>query len=186
MLAAGTLPFLLDPALDLRISRRFFVAGADLWEDAKKQPWMFLYRYGPVPALLTATAAFCVLVLGVGRPRLAAHRKLSAYLVLVLVVGPGLVANTLLKDNWGRPRPREVVEFGGRRTFEPLLTIDTSSPGKSFVSGHATMGFYFFSVALLAFGAGRRRWGIAILLGALAFGYLIGMARLRQGGALCQ
>src|SRR5687768_7121090 len=39
--------------------------------------------------------------------------KKVVYLFLVLIVGAGLIVNLVLKDNFGRARPRDVVEFGG-------------------------------------------------------------------------
>ena len=33
------------------------------------------------------------------------------FLAVCLGVGPGLVANLLLKDQWGRARPKHIAEF---------------------------------------------------------------------------
>jgi len=181
LLLAGSLPFLLGD-LDLRIAQNYYNESAHLWTYAGKNPWAQLYKFGPVPAILTGVGAFSVVALTIDRPKLAPQRKLTAYLALVLVLGPGVLVNSILKENWGRPRPREVVELGGRLPFEPLLTIDKSSAGKSFVSGHASMGFYFFAGGLALLAARRRRTGIAVLVLGAAFGTFIGMARIVQGG----
>lgn len=180
-LAAGTLLFWLTD-LDLRITARFYDSGGNRWPYAGDEPWATLYKLGVVPAIATAVLAFSGLMLSVGRPKLAPYRKVFAYLLLALVLGPGLFANTIFKDNWGRPRPREVETFGGEDRFEPLLTIDPASDGKSFVCGHATMGFYFYALGLVLIAAGRKKTGALVILGATVFGALIGAARVVQGG----
>jgi len=98
-----------------------------------------------------------------------------------MIVGPGLIVNSLLKDNWGRPRPRDIVEFGGRHQYEAPLRIDPASGGKSFPCGHATMGFYFFAPAFVLM-LKRRKWGRALWVFGLLYGLLIGWVRVVQGG----
>jgi lipid A 4'-phosphatase len=98
------------------------------------------------------------------------------FLLSAVILGPGLLVNMGLKDNWGRPRPRQVMEFGGEKHYEPPL-----SPGlrcddcHSFVSGHASIGFCFFGLALLS---RSRKW---LWLPAIA-GTAIGVTRIAQGG----
>lgn len=151
------------------------------WHMGGTFPWHVLYHFGTLPAMLAVLVGLGGLVLKVGR-RLPAERNFATvYLALVLAVGPGLVANAILKDHWGRPRPRDVVEFGGRHAYEPVWVRDVSSTGKSFPCGHATMGFFFFSYYFIH----RRRnaqlaW--AGLWGGLVLGWLIGLARAVQGG----
>ncbi len=181
VLASGSVLFMVTD-LDLAVARPFYHAPGDKWPAGDGFIWQGIYHFGVFPGFLVAVGAFCLLMLGIGRPRLSRYRKISAYLVLVLAIGAGLVTNALLKDHWGRPRPREVIEFGGEHRFEPLMTIDPSSPGKSFPCGHATMGFYFFAPGLVFLALGRRRTGGLVLLGAVVFGAALGMARTTQGG----
>ena len=106
-------------------------------------------------------------------------------LLLSLALGAGLIAHTLLKDRWGRPRPRQVAEFGGHQQFRPYYLpnfFHQPEPSKSFPCGHCTMGFYFFAVALVCQRQGWR-WG-AIFSYFLAFflGILLGVTRMAQGG----
>ena len=35
------------------------------------------------------------------------------FLTTTLALAPGLVTNIILKDNWSRPRPIDVIQFGG-------------------------------------------------------------------------
>ena len=36
-----------------------------------------------------------------------------------MIVGAWLIIDFALKDHWGRPRPRQVKEFGGMQEFRP-------------------------------------------------------------------
>jgi lipid A 4'-phosphatase len=109
------------------------------------------------------------------RERLPSRRTLG-FLICAALLGPGLLVNATLKENWNRPRPAQTVDFGGQYTFSPALT-----PGSecqrclSFVSGHASAGFYLFAFALLSC---RRRW---LCIPVLA-GVIIGGIRIMQGG----
>jgi uncharacterized membrane protein len=98
-----------------------------------------------------------------------------------MVAGPGLIVNVILKDNFGRPRPRNIIEFSGKYEHEKPLVYDASSPGKSFPCGHASMGFYFLGVYILY----RRRRQFLANLGLVTgifWGGLIGITRMLQGG----
>lgn len=151
------------------------------WVYGNKFPWGLLYHLGTVPAMVAVLVALGGVLLKLGK-RLPAERNFaSLYLALVLAVGPGLLANAVLKDHWGRPRPRDVVEYGGRYAYEPPLTRDPASDGKSFPCGHATMGFFFFAHYFIH----RRRnpmlaW--SAFVGAMVLGWALGVARSMQGG----
>jgi lipid A 4'-phosphatase len=101
------------------------------------------------------------------------------FLIAVLAVGPGLVANVVLKDNWGRARPRSVVEFGGTKHFTPaLIPASECARNCSFVSGEASSAFVPFFAAALLLPQFRR-----VLFGAgLATGLAAGLIRISQGG----
>ena len=67
--------------------------------------------------ILIAVAASRLLFLG--RPLWRLDRKALIFLVAATAVGPGLFANTLLKDHWGRARPVQIEAFGGVHRFTP-------------------------------------------------------------------
>lgn len=165
--------------LDLAIQRLYFRDGWYLNDSSLIQA---VYHYSNIPALVFSIVALFVFAHGY---KAASHyrkyRKLSLFLVLTMILGPGLVVNSLLKNNWGRPRPRELVEFGGKYEYEAPLEIDPTSKGKSFPCGHASMGFYFFAPAMV-FGIKRKIYGRAMFLFAITFGSLIGWIRVVQGG----
>jgi lipid A 4'-phosphatase len=103
------------------------------------------------------------------------RRRLS-FLLLVLVLGPGLLVNVVFKGEWGRARPVTVQELGGERLYTPPGVIsDQCERNCSFVSGHAAMGFYPLALAWVF---GLRRW---LLVGVL-LGGVVGAGRMMQGG----
>jgi len=178
ILAFVTAIFRLYP-LDMQIQTYYF---KDSWHLGKLPLWQLIYRYGNLHALLVAIHSLYGLARSFGSSRrYRIKRKLYLYLVLVLVIGPGLIVNSLLKDHWGRLRPRDLIEFGGDYRYEEPLTYDPASPGKSFPCGHATMGFYFYAVAFV-YGIRKRKAWSACVLGATAYGSLIGWVRMIQGG----
>ncbi|WP_411827184.1 phosphatase PAP2 family protein [Luteolibacter sp. AS25] len=165
---------------DLAVARSFFDT-AEGWKFAHHPALRTVYNLGVLPAILVGIGALGVLLAGIGQERLVKYRKVSAYLVLCLALGAGVVTNLVLKNNWGRPRPSQLAEFGGSFSFEPVVWMDFASSGKSFPCGHATMGFFFFAVALVLPAAWKwRRYAVG------GFGFLLGgalgFARIAQGG----
>jgi len=70
------------------------------------------------------------------------------YLAICLAAGPGLVANVVLKDHFGRPRPKQVMEFGGNKVFSPaLIPSKECASNCSFISGEAASTFLPFFAA---------------------------------------
>ena len=41
------------------------------------------------------------------------------YLIGSFLIGLGVAANLVLKENWGRPRPNGVQQFAGTADFQP-------------------------------------------------------------------
>lgn len=105
------------------------------------------------------------------------HWRAWRYLALVLLIGPLLMIEGLSKEYIQRPRPREIVEFGGKLDYVPPLAIGRQG-GKSFVSNHAAAGFYVIAFAFLL--QGKKR--ILIYTIGLTLGAAIGMVRVIQGG----
>ena len=97
-----------------------------------------------------------------------------------MALGPGLLANTVFKDHWGRARPAQIEAFGGSHHFTPApLPAAQCARNCSFVSGHAALGFSLVAFAFLLPPGRRRHRGIAAALG---FGALVGLVRIAQGG----
>lgn len=176
--AAGSL-FVTLPEADLAASRAFvdssnrFVGDRVAWVEVLR--WGFVWLFWGCFILsiwgLTASAIN-------KRPwlRLAAAQWL--FVLICLCVGPGLVANTLLKDQWGRARPREVAEFGGKRTFTPpLVPTNQCARNCSFVSGEASSAFVPFYAAALAV----PQWAAPLIAAGTLAGLGAGAIRISQG-----
>lgn len=89
-------------------------------------------------------------------PLLGLAGKDWVFLLMCLLIGPGLMANVVFKDHWGRARPKTVEFFGGTQTFTPAGVIsDACNRNCSFVSGDAAFGFFLPSFAYVV--APRRR-----------------------------
>ncbi len=107
------LVFGLYPQLDLALVSPFYdpatgwVVGGRGWLLVRNTAsWLI--------ALIAAPAAVALLGKIVRPHKTTLMPPRAAFLMLLtLALGPGLLANTILKDNWGRPRPIEVTEFGG-------------------------------------------------------------------------
>ncbi len=111
----------------------------------------------------------------------------KAFLVLLLtfVLGAGLITNVALKGSWNRPRPRQVTEFGGKYPFRPFYIPQfkrQDEPQKSFPSGHATVGFYYFALYLIAKRYHKRYLAWISLALVVVMGGGLSITRIAQGG----
>jgi lipid A 4'-phosphatase len=178
MLLLG-LVFLLFPAIDLTISGWFYKPQQGFFLGEERL-FVFLYDFVPVIVDVFEVVFPIILLLSLVGPLqryLVTYRKPTVYLSLVLLFGPGLLVNGVLKNHWGRARPRQTIMFGGSKTFTAAwMPSNQCKHNCSFTSGHASMGFYFLSFGY-PFPRQRRRWlGIGLGLGGL-----IGLARIAQG-----
>jgi membrane-associated PAP2 superfamily phosphatase len=166
--------------LDMRLESAFY-DPIQKWKFSQIQPWIGFYHYGNLPGILFLVVSLAGILLGFWIQRITKFRKLFALYILAVVLGPGLFINAVFKDHWGRPRPRDVIEFGGQMQFREVWQPDLNTKGKSFPCGHASIGFALF---VPYFWLRRKRPVLAatILAGGLAYGGLMGAARMAQGG----
>ncbi|HSP34459.1 MAG TPA: phosphatase PAP2 family protein [Thermoanaerobaculia bacterium] len=162
--------------LDLRLQSLAYSPVAPHWPYIDRQPWRLLHDAGTLPGLLFAVGATILLGASFRSARFAPMRYRFAYVFLLMALGPGLVTNLIGKELCGRPRPLEIVQFGGSFPFHRPFDLGTPGRGFSFLCGHCSMGFLFF--ALFFLWRGWKRW--AALAFAIAFGLLIGAGRVAQ------
>jgi len=165
--------------LDNRVARHYY-GGNGKWLLDSNWLIQLLYNYGTWPAIVAVVACALNFLVGSARRKSIAAKHLGLYAALVLILGPGLVVNALFKDHFGRPRPRNVLEFGGSQPFAELFHPRLGMEGASFPSGHASMGFLWFAFAVYYSGRNRR---LALLFTALALthGAVMGYGRVAQG-----
>ncbi|WP_161629923.1 phosphatase PAP2 family protein [Desulfogranum mediterraneum] len=165
---------------DRRLSALVFFPQQE-WPGLEDPFWQWVYTWGPLPAWICGLAALVVMVAGIWWQRLRGLRRQGLFLLLLLVIGPGLVTNVLLKDNLGRPRPREVVEFGGEHRFHQFWQPGDAGANSSFPSGHASIAFAMIGPWFLVRGRNRIPADRFLVVG-LGWGVLVGAARILQGG----
>lgn len=166
--------------LDLRIEQCFF-SPEEGWLYGQLIPWRLLYRYGVLPTVVVACLALIVSTLSFRWDRLRGQRRAAWFLVLLSIAGPIVVVNLVFKEHWGRPRPGEVIQFGGQKTYLQAWEKGVSGEGRSFPCGHCSAAFFFFGFFFLA-RRRSRRWAYAALVFTLLYGALMGVARMTQGG----
>jgi len=176
MLLAGTAVFYFTN-LDIFISGIFFDGQ---WYLKDKQPYVFLYYYGVHLGLIISLLSFVVLIAGYFQKKSSSFRKFALFLVLVMLLGPGILVNSIFKENYGRPRPRHITNFGGEEKFLKVWEIGQTK-GNSFPSGHASAAFYLISLYYVL--KDKRKKAAIYLFGfGIFYGLLMSITRIVQGG----
>ncbi|WP_232846440.1 phosphatase PAP2 family protein [Amphritea pacifica] len=171
--------FIAFPQIDLYIAGLFY----------NPQTQQFIYNNNPIIQFIYRLFAFIHIPILLGliitgllirfnKLTLKNYKKWSiTFLLTALILGPGLLVNTVLKDNSiGRARPVQVENFGGNKQFTPAFVYSGAcSKNCSFVSGHAAMGFYFMILGWL-FASRKAFWGGCMV------GVVLGLTRIVQGG----
>ncbi|PXF30584.1 hypothetical protein WH50_14480 [Pokkaliibacter plantistimulans] len=166
------------PTLDLKVSQLFyssqsgFFLADNLWVQLSYRLFASLHFV----VLIGLLVALAISTRFVSRWQSLTRKQLS-FLLLVLLLGPGLLVNVVLKDHsTGRARPVQTIEFGGTRVFTPpLVEANQCKHNCSFVSGHASMGYFLMAFAWIR---PSRRW----LTAGIVLGSAVGLGRMVQGG----
>lgn len=176
--------FLIYPEIDLFVAGLLHKEGGSFYF---LQPGMIeatrMARWGLhtifMIAVIAAAALFIFSHFKQCKTAFGISQKVPLYFLLTFALGPGLLTNVTLKDNWGRNRPHQVVEFGGSNPFTPpLLIAGNCKRNCSFVCGEASTIFILFaSLAMII-----RRWRRQLLFAGLAMGLIAGIVRMGAGG----
>lgn len=158
LVAATFAAFALWPGLDLIVTGAFF--------DGSTFPVALDHRAESVRLIIwdiailvaLASAGFAMASLWLRRPLLNLSTRLWGVIVLTFVLGPGLLVNGILKRQWGRARPADIQDFGGKAQFTPPHDItDQCAANCSFVSGESA-GAMALAVALWLILGAQRSW----------------------------
>lgn len=178
--ALGAVVFLSVPDIDLWVGRYFYIGkGGFLGGELA---WVRLLRN---VFIVFFWACVVLSIIGMIHTRKNDGAWLGwrfphwLFVAICLGVGPGLVANLMLKDNWGRARPKHLVEFGGSKTFSPPLLLSRQCPRNcSFVSGEASAIYIpFYAAAAL-----MPQSAVALVATGTVMGLAAGAVRIAQGG----
>jgi lipid A 4'-phosphatase len=128
--------------LDLESSGWFYrMNGGQFYDNALTD---FIFKYGPWPAFILGFTALFIFIFDKKR------RRASLVVILAGILGVGLLIHGI-KDCWGRPRPIQIEQFGGKYQYSPfyLPREYTGEKMRGFPSGHAASGFMFLSLVVL-------------------------------------
>ena len=166
---------------DINLSSWFFdwqsmlfpIAG-QLWEQHSRDA---------ARLIITATAA--VPGVAVFGKLLLPHRRMfiggrtALFMLLTLAIGPGVVANLMLKDHWHRARPIDILYFGSNDRFTPWWDPRGTCPNNcSFIAGEPSGAFWTMAAAAMV----PPQWRVPAYGAALIFGAAIGVLRMAAGG----
>lgn len=174
----ATIVFVSFPGIDLWIARlfadennRFALAGNESLRAINDLVSYFC------ALVIVASGAGLAITLRLRRALFGVSAAAFGFVLSAMIVGPGLLANAVFKEHWGRARPRQLVEFGGAADFTPALVIaDQCHSNCSFVSGDPSVAFATLAIALLV-PTHQRLW----ISASFVLGFAIGLVRMAQG-----
>jgi membrane-associated PAP2 superfamily phosphatase len=172
--------FALYPQFDLDIAALFynpathaFWAWGSHWLDQAREAASWLIT------LLVAPAFFAIVgKLIMPRRRMLITGRAALFLIVTLALGPGVLANGILKEHWARMRPEDVTQLGGTQTFTPWWDPRGPCPENcSFIAGEPSGAFWTLAPAALA----PPQWRPLAYAAAVAFGAAMGTLRIAGG-----
>jgi membrane-associated PAP2 superfamily phosphatase len=164
--------------IDLKLSSFFCIGGK--WPIGDLEPWHFLYKLDRIPSFFVGFSGLGAVIAGVICRNRRHWIRPGLFLIILLAIGPGFTVNTIFKDYWGRPRPREIVQFGGKKEFLHPWQKGIAHQGRSFPSGHSSAAFYL-SAPFFIYRRRKPRTAANWMLGGLVFGMVMSIARITQG-----
>nr|WP_321266238.1 phosphatase PAP2 family protein [uncultured Sulfurimonas sp.] len=173
---AFSLLFVLVPQIDLLVAGLFydnveFPLNGSLIEE------FFYHSVKPI-IIIFALSTLSIFFYNTIKKKniLNINSAVMLYTVLILTIAPLLIVNTTLKENWGRARPAQTIDFGGQKEFTSAFMMSDQG-GYSFSSGHSAAAFSLLGFALLA----KRRQNLFVKI-VLIYGTLVSLARMAAGG----
>jgi len=136
--AAVGLIFGIRPDLDLKLAALFFDPERGGFWRAYDPIYLRARDAAVWLTTLVAMPPVVALVVKFVRPRrpLLIPGRAVVLMLVTLALAPGVVANLVLKEHWGRPRPIDVAEFGGDEHFRPWWDPRGDCPKNcSFIAG---------------------------------------------------
>lgn len=191
--------FIVQYGLDIYVQSLFYdVAGN--WYLSDTPFFSLLYDYGEIPAWIFFIASLVLLLLSFVPnmrknflsekkfPKIflffknfKKYRRSCFFAILLMLIGPGLIVNAVLKEHMGRPRPREIVQFGGEHEFVEAWIPGSAGQNSSFPSGHSSVAFYLFFPFFIFRHKKKMLANFFLILGVF-YGSLMGLTRISQGG----
>lgn len=167
--------------LDILISGYFYEQGVGFPE---KNDLLVRFFYRSINVSVTISILFFIgfAVLATIKKPLRKHNRLILALFISILLGPGLIVNSIFKENFGRPRPSQTIEFGGKHQPKEILEANWGNYGKSFPSGHAAVPLSFLLLAFAALRRGKLKLAKQLTVGIVAWYLFVCYARVAAGG----
>lgn len=173
--------FAIWPELDLKISAQFYDAATRTFPHANDAVVVFLRNLNRAVDMLFGIAFLLAIVCKIMRPDslLIFSGRMMLFLSLTFALAPGLVANVIFKEHWGRPRPVHVTQFNGPAQFVRWSDNGGSCRNNcSFFSGEVSAAAWTLAPAVLM----PVPWRPAAVTIALVFTGVNTFVRVAQGG----
>ena len=143
--------FFIFPNLDITFSGLFY-SNSDQFIASEKTWFVYFVRKMILP--LMALLSFFIPLAAIIKHFFYKEKILNIcvrdwiYFLSCLILGTGIIVNSIFKNLWGRARPNETIVFGGDQPFSiPWLNVEYCDTNCSFVSGDVS--FFTLSLALL-------------------------------------
>jgi len=176
LFVASSLVFIFFAQIDIFVSNLFY-DGKGFPLNGTIFEGIFYFSVKPLIIAFSLGALLIFLYNFFGKKNLFnINAKVILYLLLTLGLAPGLIVDSVLKENWERARPSQVTQFGGDKAFSPAFII-SDQKGYSFVSGHVAGAFSLLAFALLL--KRQRTFWISVVF---IYGVLVSFARVSAGG----
>jgi membrane-associated PAP2 superfamily phosphatase len=177
--AVVSVVFLLFPGIDLWATALFYDPAAGF--TAAASPALRLLRSSGDWAMeIVAVVLVVSLLAKIAMPsrRSLIPPSVSLFLLATLAFATGLVVNAILKDLWGRPRPRMVTEFGGNAPYVEVWRISGECLRNcSFVAGEASSALWLVVIAFVV----PRRYRLPVLVVTGLFALALSINRIAFG-----
>lgn len=168
--------FLIIPVIDIKISNLFFSENSFISEKYSIVKSIRILLKNLMIIIPFFGVFFFLFILKKKRKKELRLRLAVIGLLIGPIIGCGVIANLIFKENWGRARPVHIAEFGGNKIFSPpFFRSDQCETNCSWISGE-TSGAFSFMV------------GTIILRNHIFFicnwilGFLVFFCRLSMGG----
>jgi len=172
--------FAVYPQFDIELAALFYNPATHTF-SADRSAWMSHARDAAswLITLLVAPAFLAILgKLILPRRRMLIAGRAALFLIVTLALGPGVLANGILKEHWARMRPEDVTQLGGTEHFTPWWDPRGPCPENcSFIAGEPSGAFWTLAPAALA----PPQWRLLAYGAALAFGAAMSVLRMAAG-----
>lgn len=166
--------------LDILISKAFYVSGQGF---PLKQNLIVRFFYASVPVVIALSIIFFVgfAIAAFKNKNIRRHNRIVIALFVSIVIGPGIIVNTVFKDNFGRPRPHQTIEFGGKYESKQILEPNWGNRGSSFPSGHAAVPISFLLVSFALYRRGKLTLAKQIAAALIVWYVAVSFSRVAAG-----